>query len=99
MEIIYKYKIPVSPDHLKRFKLYIPYDAEILSVQLQGGKPVIWAKLETQEQSVERTFVIYGTGIEIMRGDCGYDLVDCELNYVGAWQQPPYVWHLFEEIC
>lgn len=82
---IYKYQIP--PVDIK-FKMKIP--GRILTVQLQNGRPMIWAEVNTEidlEEIKERSFEIYGTGTEI-----DYDMI-----YVGTYQMEEFVFHLYEE--
>lgn len=65
----------------------MPKGAKILSVQLQNNRPNIWAIVDPKAEMVSRLFVIVGTGEP-------FD--DTDMSYVGTYQQPPFVWHLFE---
>ena len=40
----------------------MPKNAEILSVQVQQGGPVMWAIVNPEEEKVERHFEMFGTG-------------------------------------
>jgi hypothetical protein len=40
----------------------MPYGAQILSVQLQGGEPTLWAIVDTTRPTEERFFIIRMTG-------------------------------------
>jgi hypothetical protein len=94
---ISKYPIPREDT----FKLNLPKDAMILTVQNQGtsfdflnfAKPFIWAVVDTEAPTQERTFVVLATGQEISRSP---DSPEINYSYIGTWQDPPNVWHLFE---
>lgn len=55
---VYKYRIPVEDT----FMLDLPKGAEILSVQVQGSDPFVWAKVDPRAPSEERRFAVRGTG-------------------------------------
>jgi hypothetical protein len=86
MKTIYKYPIPYgSTDTYTE----MPNGARILAVQMQNGKPYVWAIVETTMEVVGRRFVLYGTG---------HALDDYYGTYIGTFQDGPFVWHLFERI-
>jgi hypothetical protein len=62
MKIIYKYKI-LSGDI---FKIKMPRDAQILSVQNQLDNLVLWARVETENYDVLRVLHIFFTGSEAL---------------------------------
>jgi len=82
---IYKYPIPVQ----ERFTLDLPDDSHILTVQVQDGRPMAWAWVDPNAKVYPRHFAIIGTGQDIPE-----DVINA--SYVGTFQMPPYVWHLFE---
>lgn len=83
MKVIWKYEIPIA----EQFSLAIPQYGEILSVQLQNNKPKMWVVVDSDEETIVRTFQLVGTGNkEIKNG----------MLYIGTFQMPPYVWHLYE---
>lgn len=84
---IYKFEI----ETLDKFHLTMPKEAEILCVQMQGQKPCIWAKVDPENNSENRTFKVYGTGHPI------YEPVGREV-YIGTYQLMggSLVFHLFE---
>lgn len=49
----------------------------------------LWAEVQPAAGLVERTFRILGTGHNMPEG--------VPLAYVGTVQQPPFVWHVYEE--
>ena len=64
----------------------MPKDAEILCVQIQGGFPRLWVKVDTEKDEIFRAFRFYGTGSDIFRDEI----------YIGTVQLDGFVWHLFE---
>lgn len=63
---------------------------EVLTVQTQDNRPCLWAVVDPDAEVEVRYFEIFGTGQNIHE-DMGVDR-----KYIGTFQQPPYVWHLFE---
>lgn len=84
-ETIWKYAIPHQPytEHS------MPLGAEILNVGVQGAEGQIWARVDPDAPQVRRTFALVGTG---------QDLHFSNGSYVGTFQTPPYVWHVFEVV-
>lgn len=82
-ETVWKYPIP----HASGIELLIPIGAEILHVGSQGAEGQMWVRVNPENPKVLRTFALVGTG---------HDLPDHTKAYVGSFQTPPYVWHLFE---
>lgn len=80
------YKYPFSID--KEFTIRMPSEAEILCVQMQNGVPHLWAIVDTNNAEEERRFNIYGTGWPRQPLS--------KSQYIGTFQDPPFVWHLFE---
>jgi hypothetical protein len=82
---IWKYPIDISQAPLA---ISMPFGARILTLQVQHGVPCLWALVNPTATKVARPFVVVGTGHKTPR-HAG--------EYVGTWQDGPYVWHLFEE--
>jgi len=80
MKTIWKFPIPFPAGTLS-----MPAKARIVSVQMQGEIPTLWAEVNTDAPIEKREFVIYGTGHHQDGG-----------HYVGTFQSPPFVWHLYE---
>lgn len=76
-----------------RMILNLPKDAAILSVQMQGGYPCLWALQENNQMHEERVFHTYGTGNHIPDTESGKALV-----HVATYQDAAFVWHVFEEV-
>ncbi len=86
MERVYKYHIRIDD----RVVMVLPKGAQVLTVQIQGGEPFIWARVDPDGDVIERAFVWRGTG---------HDLDGTEGSYVGTVQLMggSLVFHLFEE--
>ena len=59
MQTIWQY--PVEP----QMTLTLPQQAEILTVQVQGGTPVLWVLVDPEAPRVARHFALYGTGDDL----------------------------------
>jgi hypothetical protein len=53
------WKWPLYPG---RTELSMPIDAQLLTVQMQGDTPCLWALVDDHLPKVSRAFEIYGTG-------------------------------------
>ena len=82
MRVIYKYPINlIATPHS------IPDGYQVVKVEIQPGTgPCMWALVDTSAPTRERVFGVMPTGQAILPG----------FKYLGSWQQPPYVWHLFD---
>lgn len=71
--------------------LQVPVGAEVLTVQLQGDKPQLWAIVNEHAATQPRSFAIYGTG-HPMPEQPGF--------YIATFQthDGALVWHVFE-VC
>lgn len=58
MYTIWKYELQVTDEQ----KILMPANAKILSIQVQDGKPFVWALIYPNNDNEERTFFTYGTG-------------------------------------
>jgi len=85
VEVIYKYELDV----LDRQVIKMPALATILTIQSQGGKGQIWAKVNPHSELVDRIFTTHPTGMELTGDTC------C---YVGTYQiaNGNLVFHVFE---
>jgi hypothetical protein len=84
VKTIHKYPVFI----LDEFRLPLPIDAQILTVQMQHGDPYIWAKVDPDAAKEMRNFRLYGTGHPM----------DQDGQYVGTFQAKDgqLVFHLFE---
>jgi len=84
MQTIYKYELVNVPG---RQTLRLTEGAKILCIQIQSGTACVWVQLDTDAQPWEFTIRIVGTGHNLQKVK-GYE-------YVGTFQDPPYVWHVY----
>lgn len=85
------WKFPLPPMSISDLiVLDMPTGADILTLQIQGQTPTMWAVVDN-ENFVHRRFVIVGTGHEIRD-----EIDDAVGSYVGTWQSQGFVWHLFD---
>jgi hypothetical protein len=87
MTKIFKYKLEITDFQT----LIMPEDATLLSVQFQNGELQLWAKVDDERNSDERTIFIAGTGnvIDIENGQ--------HLEFLSTTQADNgLVWHVFE---
>jgi hypothetical protein len=87
--VIWKYEVYVN-DYLQHLK--IPKGATFLAVAMQDDQehPQVWWLVDPKEEKEIRSFRVVGTGHPTIRQ--GRDF------HLGTFQQPPFVWHLFEVI-
>jgi hypothetical protein len=86
MMTIYKYQFPIADS----FTLLLPRGHRILSAEMQGDQPCLWALVDTDAPKVTENFRLIGTGHPIPEFDNGVPL-----GHVATFQMPPFVWHLF----
>ena len=88
MLVIHKYAIPLNAN----FSLLLPEGTEILHLDSQYGKPVMWVLSRPTNPDKIRKFLVRGTGHTI---DRGYD----ELEFLGTikLEEETFILHLFEE--
>lgn len=58
MKTIYKYQF----DTTDLVRLELPHGAKILHVDVQDGRPTMWAQVDTDAAIEQRVFYIFGTG-------------------------------------
>lgn len=85
--IVGKYALALEDNQI----IEMPENANILTVQMQNGKPHLWATINIKERLVKRKFKIIGTGQE-------FD--EHGLRYIGTFQlyAGDLIFHLFENL-
>lgn len=83
ISVVYKYPFDVAD----AFVIQMPVGAQVLKVEQQNGTPTLWALVNPRAVEVTRRFRIVGTG---------HPFDADRLTFIATWQQPPFVWHLFE---
>ena len=81
--VIWKYEFPDE----RKFKIPIPAGAIILDVQVQYGRPRMWALVDPDREKTDRRFSVYMTGEHLE--DPG--------TYIASFQEGPFVGHIFED--
>lgn len=61
MKTIWKYPVQMGDT----FTLKMPITARVLDVQIQHGRPVLWALVDTDSPISMRGFKVYATGEEM----------------------------------
>jgi len=72
---VWKYSISIGTN-----KLMMPEDAQILTIQTQHGENQLWALVNPNLPSIERTIKVVGTGWDISDNTKG------GLKYIGTFQ-------------
>lgn len=83
---IYKYPFEIGDD----VTISMPRGATVLSVQMQGETPTMWAIVDPKAPIEARRFRIFGTGHPVPS-------VFGIGNFVATFQQGPFVWHMFDD--
>lgn len=73
------------------FTLDLPIGAQLLCVQLQNNRPMVWALVDPEALKEPVEFTIFGTGHPIS------DEFLLHNDYVVSFQHGIFVWHLFKE--
>lgn len=91
-QTIYKYELELSDSQT----IYMPKGAEILTVQVQDGRPVIWVLVAPSKGRAkeERMIETFGTGNPI-------ESENIERRYIGTYQMMggSLIFHVFEREC
>lgn len=83
MTTIWKFPVEVTD----AFSVKMPEGARILSVQVQGRRPVMWAVVDPGSPLHARRFRLYGTG---------HPTAIEQDRFIGTFQLEALVFHLFE---
>lgn len=87
METIWKFPFEIGD----QIEIEMPSLSEILTVQMQGKRPCLWARVYDDAPMVKRKFELFGTGHKMPR-------IDQRRDYVGTFQVlgGQLIFHLFE---
>ena len=66
----------------------MPEISKIMDIQMQNGKPVMWALVSPDTSEIEVKINMYGTGWEIETGAF-------KDEYLSTVQDGEFVWHFF----
>ena len=81
MKTIYKYEVRSQDASMK-----LPKGAEILTVAIQDGRPMMWALVDPENVLVDRFISTVGTGWQ----------VEDNMKYICTYMEEYLVWHVFE---
>lgn len=90
-QTIWKYPLRiVDEQHIE-----IPIGAKVLTVQMQGNAPYLWALVNPDARRESRFIRIFSTGDTMPE----HKLISL-LKYVATFQEEPnkIVWHVFEKL-
>lgn len=81
-------------DDITNIVIPMPKNAEVLTIQMQGQTPCIWALVEPTNELEKRYFELHGTGHTILYG------VGVVRKYINTIQvfDGSLIFHLFERI-
>jgi hypothetical protein len=88
MKTIWKFNLTLTDSQY----IKMPKAAEILTIQRQNEQACLWALVNPNAEKETRYFEIHGTGNPILESD------NRERKYIGTFQQPLFVWHVFERV-
>jgi len=72
-------------------EIVMPADAKILTAQIQGKTPCLWAEVESSNTLMESRYIlVYGTGNEILEKQY------VEMIYIATIQVFDEVYHVYE---
>ena len=77
MKTIWKYELQVTDEQT----IAMPKDCDFLTVQVQNGKPCLWASVDSNSPEVDQKILTIGTGNPIPKDTHA----DCT-NYIGTYQ-------------
>ena len=82
-QTIAKYILPAGPSitHIE-----MPRGSTVLHVHMQGDDLCLWALVDYDRPTEQRTFAVHGTGREIENAG----------SYIGTVHDQEFVWHVFE---
>lgn len=83
------WKYPLRAGAGDDIAIQMPQGARLLTVQMQGAAPWLWALVEPDRPREQRQFQVVGTGWEL-------DWSDAKREYIGTVQAGTFVWHFFE---
>lgn len=83
---IYKYELELEGKQT----LELPRESNILDIQIQYNKLVMWALVPIEFAPVPRVFEILGTG------SLAPEYPRTKREHLKTFQVGPYVWHIFE---
>jgi hypothetical protein len=89
MKTIWKFELELRDEQ----EILMPLEAKPLHVDVQYGKPYIWALVDPEEGLSNYAFYIFGTGHSLLAG------IENEISYLGTFMMlhESMVFHVFVE--
>lgn len=87
MKTILKYPLPYG---MRFGTLQMHPNAQILTVQMQGEYPMIWALVDTEDIAKPPE------DRDVYMASAGHALDDKPGRYIGTFQDGAFVWHVFD---
>lgn len=90
-QTIWKYELETTDEQT----IKIPYGGQIISIQIQNGKPCMWVLVHPKNEHIQdRNLEIYGTGHPVK------DIEGTQLYHRGTYKliDKGLVFHVFERI-
>jgi len=88
MKTVLRYRLPQA---LGEHEIELPFGAQPLSVQMQDGRPYLWAEVDDGNELESRRIVMSGTGHALPWDDDTH----LEWQHIGTVLDEPHVWHYF----
>lgn len=92
MRTIHKYELDITDEQV----IDLPMYSEMLTIQEQHGKLVLWCAVDTEDEMLPRKFFVVGTGHPMPEPEDPW----CALVYCSTVQTRggKLVWHVFTEM-
>lgn len=94
-QVVWKYELKPNEGDSLLVTLLMPKGAQVLTVQMQGATPQIWALVDPNAPKEVREFQVVGTGHTFEPRACLKYLGTFQLEN-GAFMSPTFVFHVFE---
>lgn len=85
MRTIWKFELQITDEQIT----YIPAHAVVLTIQMQYGKPCLWALVDPTAEKLSRKIITHGTG---------HSVPETTGDYIGTYMinNGELVFHVFE---
>ena len=100
---IFKYPVvdATTKNGVRTALIHVPRDSRFLTMQLQGSEQQAWFLVDDALETEPIEFLVFGTGhdVPLPLTHNPHLLSHHSLTYVGTYQEPPFVWHVFMRIA
>ena len=91
MVSIWKWPLPLAREQ----ELVLPYRTKLLCAKNQGGHISVWGLVDSDSQTTQVVFKIFGTGWNLSSSEVG---VVGDLQYLDTVILGDFVWHVFYQV-